>query len=145
MGISQEELGRFEAAMRRLRLRSVRIMGRAISRFDLTVSQYTLLFSLFHPERCKMSELARELGITMGAATSIVDRLIKAGLVKRERSTEDRRLVLVSLSKKGRRMVEEVHKVTLGLMTRLLSRLSAKEREAFLSAYEKMSREIESL
>ena len=145
MGISQEELGRFEAAMRRLRLRSVRIMGRAISRFDLTVPQYTLLFSLFHLERCKMSELARELGITMGAATSIVDRLIKAGLVKRERSTEDRRLVLVSLSKKGRRMVEEVHKVTLGLMTRLLSRLSAKEREAFLSAYEKMSREIESL
>lgn len=92
-----------------------------------------------------MSELARELGITMGAATSIVDRLIKAGLVNRERSTEDRRLVLVSLSKKGRRMMEEVRKIALGLITKLLSRLSAKEREAFLSAYEKMSQEIESL
>lgn len=145
MAITQEELKRFEVAMRRLRLRSVRIMGRALSRFDLTVSQCTLLFSLFHQEKCKMSELARELGITMGAATSIVDRLIKAGLVKRERSTEDRRVVLVSLSKKGRRMMEEVHKVALGLITKLLSRLSAREREAFLSAYEKMSEEIESL
>ena len=145
MAITQEELKRFEVAMRRLRLRSVRIMGRALSRFDLTVSQHTLLFCLFHQEKCKMSELARELGITMGAATSIVDRLIKAGLVKRERSTEDRRVVLVSLSKKGRRMMEEVHKVTLELMANLLSRLSAREREAFLSAYEKMSEEIESL
>lgn len=145
MAVPQEELRRFEVAMRRLRLGAVRIMGRALSRFDLTVSQHTLLFSLFHPGKCKMSELARELGITMGAATSIVDRLIKAGLVKRERSTEDRRVVFVSLSKKGRRMMEEVHKVTLELMANLLSRLSAREREAFLSAYEKMSEEIESL
>jgi len=145
MAVTQEELRRFEVAMRRLRLGFVRIIGKAISRFDLTVPQYTVLLVLFYRERCKMSELARELGITMGAATSIVDRLIKAGLVKRERSPEDRRVVFVSLSKKGRRMVEEGHEMSLGLMSRLLSRLSAKEREAFLSAYEKMSQEVESL
>ena len=46
---------------------------------------------------------------------------------------------------RGRRMREEVHKVTLELMANLLSRLSTREREAFLLAYEKMSEEIESL
>jgi DNA-binding MarR family transcriptional regulator len=145
MAVAQEELRRFQVAMRRLRLGFVRIIGKAMSKFDLTVPQYTVLFVLFYREKCKMSELARELGITMGAATSLVDRLIKGGLVKRQRSPEDRRVVLVSLSKKGKRTVEEGHELTLDLMSRLLSRLSAKEREAFLMAYEKMSQEIENL
>jgi DNA-binding MarR family transcriptional regulator len=53
-----------------------------------------------------MSRLGRVLGVTMGAATNIADKLLAAGCIARERGTSDRRVVYVRLTEKGRRVVE---------------------------------------
>lgn len=48
------------------------------------------------------SEIAAFTGLTSGSVTSLVDRLERAGYVHRERSAEDRRVVLISLAPKAR-------------------------------------------
>ena len=48
-----------------------------------------------------MSILAKELGITVGSLTIAINGLVKKGYVRRVRSEEDRRVVLVSLTVKG--------------------------------------------
>jgi DNA-binding MarR family transcriptional regulator len=50
----------------------------------------------------KASALAEALSITGGGVTGIADRLIELGYIKRERSQEDRRAVLLTLSDKGK-------------------------------------------
>ncbi len=50
-----------------------------------------------------MSSVARSLGVTTGTLTIAVNSLVKKGYVERARSEEDRRVVLVSLSEKGKR------------------------------------------
>lgn len=60
-----------------------------------------------------MSEVANRLMITPSTLSTSVNRLIQKGFVKSERSKEDRRVVLLSLTEKGQeafRIHEEFHK-----------------------------------
>lgn len=60
-----------------------------------------------------MSAVAKSLGVTTGTLTISVNSLVKKGYVERIRSEEDRRVVLVSLSPKGKKAYlqhEEFHK-----------------------------------
>lgn len=49
----------------------------------------------------KMSEIARDLKITVGSLTTSMNNLVKKGYVRRERSEEDRRVVNICLTEKG--------------------------------------------
>ena len=49
-----------------------------------------------------MSEIAQDLNITVGTLTSAINKLIKKGYVIRKRIEEDRRVVLVTCTKKGK-------------------------------------------
>ena len=48
-----------------------------------------------------MSSIARKLNITVGSLTTAMNSLVKKGYVVRERSEEDRRVVLIKLTDKG--------------------------------------------
>lgn len=50
-----------------------------------------------------MTSVARSLEVTTGTLTIAINSLVKKGYVDRVRSEEDRRVVLISLSEKGRR------------------------------------------
>jgi MarR family transcriptional regulator, organic hydroperoxide resistance regulator len=72
---------------------------------ELTLAQYYLLGPLAGGERLPLCDLADSAGIAAPTATRIVDGLERCGLVRRERSTTDRRVVLVSLTEQGRKRV----------------------------------------
>ena len=50
-----------------------------------------------------MSTIAKELSVTVGTLTIAINSLVKKGYVTRQRSNEDRRVVYISLSDKGRK------------------------------------------
>lgn len=99
------ELGRaFKAcvgAVRRLRGRETRLHD------ELSDAQYGLLFGLVDQEELPTSELACTAGLSPATATGMLDGLEAAGLVSRVRSQRDRRVVLTSLTERGRELVEE--------------------------------------
>lgn len=53
-----------------------------------------------------MTSIARELSVTVGTLTIAMNSLVKKGYVIRERGHEDRRIVYISLSEKGRKAFE---------------------------------------
>ena len=60
-----------------------------------------------------MSSIARELKITVGSLTTAMNSLVKKQYVERRRSKEDRRVVFVRLTEKGRKAYlhhEEYHR-----------------------------------
>jgi DNA-binding MarR family transcriptional regulator len=89
------------AAMRRLRGAERRRTG------ELRDAQYTLLFGLREHHALPSSELAHLADLSPASATEMLDGLVAAKLVKRMRSDRDRRVVLVSLTDRGRALVEE--------------------------------------
>jgi DNA-binding MarR family transcriptional regulator len=90
-------------AVRRLRGRETRMHG------ELSDAQYGLLFGLRDRETLPTSELACLADLSPATATGMLDGLAAAGLVSRVRSEQDRRVVLTSLTERGRALVAERH------------------------------------
>jgi DNA-binding MarR family transcriptional regulator len=83
---------------------SAEIRRRLREEFDVTLPRFDLLSQLYRePEGLRLGELSRRLMVTNGNLTGLVDRLVEEGLVIRETVTEDRRAILVRLSKRGER------------------------------------------
>jgi DNA-binding MarR family transcriptional regulator len=87
--------------VRRLRGRETQQPG------ALSDAQYWLLFALRDHHELPSSELACAAELSPGTATEMLDGLAAAGLVTRVRSERDRRVVLTSLTERGRTLVEE--------------------------------------
>ncbi|NLM43005.1 MAG: MarR family transcriptional regulator [Clostridiales bacterium] len=74
----------------------------------VTNTQIYMLFYIRAHGECMVSEIANYLGVTLGAVTSLVDRLHDFGLVNRVRSEIDRRLVIIKLSEKGEELLRKI-------------------------------------
>ncbi|HUZ28051.1 MAG TPA: MarR family transcriptional regulator [Solirubrobacteraceae bacterium] len=73
---------------------------------ELTDAQYSLLFGLRDPVELPTGELAFAADLSPASTTEMLEGLGAAGLVQRRRSEQDRRVVLVSLTARGRELVE---------------------------------------
>jgi MarR family transcriptional regulator, organic hydroperoxide resistance regulator len=89
------------AAVRRMRGRESHRPG------ELSDAQYSLLFGLRESDAVRTSELALAADLSPASTTEMLDSLAGAGLVTRVRSDQDRRVVLTSLTDRGRELVEE--------------------------------------
>lgn len=118
---SAEHLERFEDLTERLSALTQTALYRACSAFGLTPTQYFALAALHSLGNPKMSQLATYLGLTPGACTTLVDRLVRQGWVERCSDPQDRRAVCIHASRMGaeayaavsgmrRKMTQEVYK-----------------------------------
>lgn len=87
-----------------------------------------------------MSDLARTLNLALSTATNAVDKLVSKDLVERTRVDEDRRIVQIGLSQKGRRFYEAFLECRFAMGRTMLEALSPGEREIFLELMAKMTR-----
>ena len=67
----------------------------------LTAPQLMVLKSMEITKRAKPSEIARQVHLSQATITSIVDRLVSAGLVVRQRNEQDRRSLQIVLTEEG--------------------------------------------
>lgn len=98
-----------------------------LAAYDLTYVQWLPLYKLAKKEGDTVASLARDLEIDPGAMTRSLDRLEAKGLVRRERSTEDRRVVHLRLSDDGRKVARKVPTVLADVLNGHLRGFSADE------------------
>lgn len=90
---------------------------------DLTVSQFGVLEALMHLGPMSQRQLADKLLKSTGNLVTVIDNLEKRGLVRRERSRADRRVVHVSLTPDGRVRIEQLFPGHVEAIVRALSPL----------------------
>ena len=86
-----------------------------------------------------MSSIARELSVTVGTLTISVNSLVKKGYVVRQRSEEDRRVVLISLSEKGKEVFEHHAKFHKAMIDGVINELTEEELEVLIKAVTKLN------
>jgi len=79
-----------------------------IRTFGLTEPQFSALETLGHLGPMTIGELCRKQLVSGGNMTVVVDNLEKEGLVGRTRSKNDRRVVTVRLTRKGKKLFEDI-------------------------------------
>lgn len=109
-------------------------------RLKLSLSLFELL-ALMMSEKYQsvtMSSLAQGMSVPMSTATGIVDRLVKKGLLDRDRSEEDRRVVIVYLTESGKEVIADFKKQLFFNLDRVRGILTAKELETALELLRKL-------
>ena len=94
-------------------------------------------------EPLSQSALADSLGVEGATMVAMVDRLVKAGLVKREPSTADRRIKRVVVTEAGYRLFDTVKTEAALVRKELLSKLDPRKLEAATEVLEALQGMIE--
>ncbi|HWQ24924.1 MAG TPA: MarR family transcriptional regulator [Gaiellaceae bacterium] len=94
--------------LRPVLLRLARELRRETERLGVTASQATLLWLVKRSPGLALAELAAEEGISPPALSGHVDRLERARLLERVRSSDDRRRVGLRLTEEGARLLRRV-------------------------------------
>lgn len=101
---------------------------------DLSITEIHTLEAIGMYDEKTMSEVAQNLKITVGTLTTAINKLIKKGYVERKRIEEDRRVVLIKLTKKGKlayRLHDKFHK---DMVNTAIEGLREEEEEVLISA-----------
>ncbi len=85
----------------------------------LTYPQYLVMMVLWEEGRASVRRLCERLYLDSGTLTPLLSRLQAAGLVRKQRSHEDERVVDVSLTPAGRRLERSAGSVPEALLCRL--------------------------
>lgn len=91
-----------------------------------------------------MTEIADRAMLSVSTVTSIMDSLVSKGLVERERSEEDRRVVRVEVTAEGQKVYQQVLDSHLRMVRGMLSSLNKNEQDTLINLFRKISEKIES-
>ena len=75
--------------------------------YGLTTPQFALMEALYHHGSLPLSENGQKLLVTSGNVTYVMDNLCELGLVMRDRSPDDRRVVYARLTSQGEALFEK--------------------------------------
>jgi len=95
--------------------RTARSMKRALesrlSEYNITASQYIVLAQLNDEDGISLSQLGERLDFDNPTITGVVDRMERDGLVERRRVADDRRVINVFLTQKGKKLLTAIEDV----------------------------------
>lgn len=97
--------------------------------YNLTLGRFHVLRVIIESQPVSMGQIHEELHMANSTVTVIVDYLHEAGLVKRKRDIEDRRVVLLEITDKGREIMESLLKKRQDFMKKALVDMDASAEE----------------
>ena len=112
------------------------------SKYGLTTEQWGVLTSIKSRGPLRPTDLASILERSTNSISMLVDRMVKAGLVRRTRDRKDRRVVTVSMTSKGEKAVEPAVIAGWEFIHEILSPLSYDDQCALASMLETVKCEL---
>lgn len=76
-------------------------IAEALASSGLTMPQITAIRLVAHAGKLTMSQICQEMNASPSTVAGIIDRLEAAGIVERQRSEDDRRVIFVHLAAQG--------------------------------------------
>ncbi len=121
---------------------SRRITKELARRAELTGPQLTVLKLLEQLGDLSLSGLSERIRAQNSTVTGIIDRMEREGLVVRERSQEDRRVVFIRLTPKGRELAKDIPVEPMEIFRSALESLSAEEMRTLLRIMTKLAKRV---
>ena len=104
----------------------------------ITGSQFFVLKTIYEQARVTVSVLAEELGVSLSAITALIDKLARAGFVQRNRDEADRRLVWLTITPAGEKILKVCLTGREQVLMKYLGQLPKEDLEQLGKIYEKL-------
>jgi DNA-binding MarR family transcriptional regulator len=145
---TSEDMDRFETALRQFG----KIMKRAqtwqvitaLARIDIDQSSAHILMVLaaHEPPRCRLHQLATQIGVEAPSVTRKVQQLEQAGLVLRQQDNQDKRAFDIEVTAEGKAVVKKLHQAHQQIIRQALDVWPAEERRQFVALFERFSQQL---
>ena len=112
-------------------------------KLNLTIPQLKSLFYISRHGRVNLSGLASGIRVTPANVTGIVDRLVEQGLLTRTPDTDDRRVSWLSVTDKGKTLINDLREGRAQEMRRILDKLTEEELSIVARSFELVARAAE--
>lgn len=113
-------------------------LSEELARGQVSFPQFFLLGHMATKASLSMTEIAEKMNHSTAAATGLVDRLENLNYVQRTHAPNDRRKVLVKITKKGLALVERIRLDIVQNLSEIMATLTPSEQTAWLQIYEKI-------
>jgi DNA-binding MarR family transcriptional regulator len=117
--------------MAQVRTQLVAAMDTELAELGISWAQWGILLKIANGKAGTAAELCRHASCDTGSMTRMLDRLEQKGLIRRERSLEDRRVVLLHLTEAGKALYPKLPPVAVKILNRHLRGFSRAELETF--------------
>ncbi|EMF0276222.1 MarR family transcriptional regulator [Enterococcus hirae] len=101
---------------------------------DLSITEMHTIEAIGMYKKKTTSEVAKELSITVGTLTTAINKLVKKNYVERIRSEDDRRVVKLGLTKKGKLLYRVHQHFHREMVKNILDGMATDEQQALLAA-----------
>jgi DNA-binding MarR family transcriptional regulator len=121
--------------------------GRRLARLEcervgVSPTQLNVIMLLDQIEALTCSELGRRLATQNSTVTGIVDRMVDAGLVKREQSQEDRRIWHIRLTERGSQIARQVDVAPWAILRRAINAMEPSEQKQLFKLLRGLAGEV---
>jgi len=103
-----------------------------------TILQYRALSFLEKSKENKLSDVANDLQASLSSTTQLVERLHKGGLLERREDLHDRRVTLLTITKKGQERLKRMKENKRLRMKNLLSNIEQQDIDTLIKIQEKI-------
>jgi len=107
-------------------------------RGKITLPQFITLDYLSRREDFSMNEIARFLHVSRAAATGVVDRLVRDAYCLRYGDPNDRRVIKIKITHKGKELVKRIIQQRKEMVIQIFGKISRQEREEYLRILSKI-------
>jgi len=113
-------------------------VGQRLAAHDLTMGQLGVLEALLHLGPMSQRELGHKLLRSHSNMCTVLDNLERAGWIQRERSPDDRRVMIVSLTREGEKLIRRVFPAHAADIADAMDGLTADELEQLAALCKKL-------
>ncbi|MEC8825433.1 MAG: MarR family transcriptional regulator [Verrucomicrobiota bacterium] len=113
-------------------------LSKELNKGNVSYAQFFLLGYLANEDYLTMTDISKKMGHSTAAATGLVDRLEKLGYVQRLHASDDRRKVMVQITRKGIEMVTRLRNSIADSITEIMAAQESGEEEAIQPIYSQL-------
>ena len=113
-------------------------LSKELNKGNISYAQFFLLVYLANEDYLTMTDISKKMGHSTAAATGLVDRLEKLGYVQRLHAADDRRKVMVQITRKGIEMVSRLRNLIADSISEVMAAQENGEDQAIQPIYSQL-------
>ena len=111
-------------------------LSKELNKGNVSYAQFFLLGYLAKEDYLTMTHISKKMGHSTAAATGLVDRLEKLGYVQRLHASDDRRKVMVQITRKGIELVDKMREDIIENLVEVMAEMDSGVTSAVMDASE---------
>lgn len=109
-----------------------------ISKYNLNITEFSVLETLYHKGRQTIHQIGKNILISSGSMTYVIDKLEKKNYLKRTDCPEDRRAIFITLTPNGEELMEKIMPEYEDFISKIFDSLSHEEAGSLVGLLQKV-------